>query len=135
MPSNRRSKLQWPLFLRVYFLRFFALIVCLTVCLLDLHGQAQTGKRGSRIIDDTTKQVYGPKTSRYYYESDVFMNRLTYHTIDTVIRDFHQFNYVQRSLNTLQDQYWNVKPADFLPDPSSDRGIFRFPILRCDLGF
>ena len=87
----------------MYFLRLQVLILCLTVGLLELHAQGQTGKRGSRIIDDTTKQVYGPKTSRYYYESDVFMNRLTYHTIDTVIRDLHRFTYVQRSLNTLQD--------------------------------
>lgn len=91
------------LFLRVYFFRFLVLVVCLTVSLIDLHAQAQTGRKGSRIIDDTTKQVYGPKTSHYYYENDVFMNRLTYHTIDTVIRDFHRFTYVQRSLNTLQD--------------------------------
>ena len=31
------------------------------------------------------------------------MNKQTYHPIDTVIRDFHRFTYVQRSLNTLQD--------------------------------
>ena len=103
MRLNTLTALQWPLFLRVSFLRFLALILCLTVGLLELHAQKKTGKRGSRILDDTTKQVYGPKTSRYYFESDVFLNRITYHTIDTVIRDFHRFTYVQASLNTLQD--------------------------------
>ena len=103
MRLNTLTALQWLLFLRVYFLRFLVLILCLTAGLLDLHAQGQTGKRGSRIIDDTTKQIYGPKTSRYYYEHDVFLNRQTYHTIDTVIRDFHRFSYVQTSLNTLQD--------------------------------
>ena len=103
MRLNTLTALQWPLFLRVYYSRFLALIVCLTVCLLDLQAQDQTGKRGSRIIDDTTKQVYGPKTSRYFYENDVFLNRQTYHTIDTVIRDFHRFSYVQTSHYTLQD--------------------------------
>jgi hypothetical protein len=100
MRLNPRNALQCPLFLRVHFFRFLVLILCLTIGWTDLLAQ---GRKGSRIIDDSTKQVYGPKSSRYYYENDVFMNNLTYHTIDTVIRDFHRFTYVQRSLNTLQD--------------------------------
>ncbi|HMG92956.1 MAG TPA: putative porin [Chryseolinea sp.] len=101
---NPRNALQCPLFLRVYFSRFLVLILCLTICWTHLFAQAQPGRKGrSQILDDSTKQVYGPKSSRYYYENDVFLNKLTYHTIDTVIRDFHRFTYVQRSLNTLQD--------------------------------
>jgi hypothetical protein len=61
------------------------------------------GRRGSRIIDDTTRQVYGPTTSQYYYEEDVFYNREKLYPIDTLIRNFHRYNYVQRYLYTYQD--------------------------------
>ncbi|MBT1702563.1 putative porin [Chryseosolibacter indicus] len=60
-------------------------------------------RRGSRVIDDTTKQVYGPNTSRYYYEEDVFYNRNIIYPIDTLIRNFHRFNYVQRNGYLYQD--------------------------------
>ncbi|HEY5917772.1 MAG TPA: putative porin [Chryseolinea sp.] len=103
MRLNPRTTFQCPLFLCVYFFRISVLILCLTTSWTSLRAQDQPSRRGSKILDDTTKQVYGPKTSRYYFENDVFMNNQTYHSIDTVIRDFHQFNYVQRSRNTLQD--------------------------------
>jgi hypothetical protein len=60
-------------------------------------------RKGSKIIDDSTKQIYGPKTSFYFYEDDFFMNRFTLHTIDTTKLDFHRFNYVQRYNNFFQD--------------------------------
>jgi hypothetical protein len=70
-------------------------------------AQAQEGdeptRRGSRVIDDTTKQVYGPNTSKYYYEQDVFLNRITYHPIDTAIRNFHRYTYIQRHGYLYQD--------------------------------
>ena len=103
MRLDPRTTLQWLLFLRVYFFRNLALIICLTTSCISLRAQDQPSRRGSKIIDDSTKQVYGPKTSRYYFENDVFMNNQTYHAIDTVIRDFHRFTYVQRSHYTLQD--------------------------------
>jgi hypothetical protein len=64
----------------------------------------QPSRRGSRVIDDTTKQIYGPNTSRYYYERDVFFNRQAFHSIDTLIRNFHRnASYVQRYNNLYQD--------------------------------
>ena len=68
-----------------------------------LASAGEPTRRGSRIIDDTTKQVYGPKTSKYYFEKDVFFNRVTYHPIDTAIQNFHKYNYVQRNDNLYQD--------------------------------
>ncbi len=95
---------RWGLFLRVSFLRPTLLIICLTVCSLELIAQeAPAKRRGSQIIDDSTKQVYGPKTSRYFFEKDVFMNRQTNYPIDTAIRNFHRFTYVQRNHNLYQD--------------------------------
>jgi hypothetical protein len=64
----------------------------------------QPGRRGSRVIDDTTKQVYGPNTSRYYFERDIFYNREIFHPIDTLSRNFHRnANYVQKYNNLYQD--------------------------------
>lgn len=75
--------------------------------MLAWTGQAQDDeparRRGSRIIDDTTKQIYGPRTSKYFYEQDAFMNRTTLHEIDTAIRNVHRFNYIQHYENLYQD--------------------------------
>jgi hypothetical protein len=60
-------------------------------------------KKGSRIIDDTTKQVYGPRTSKYFYEEDVFYNRNIIYLIDTAIRNFHRYNHAQRNGYAYQD--------------------------------
>jgi hypothetical protein len=60
-------------------------------------------KKGSRVIDDTTKQIYGPRTSKYYYEEDVFYNRNIVYLIDTAIRNFHRYNHAQRSGYAYQD--------------------------------
>ena len=62
-----------------------------------------TPRRGSKVIDDTTKNIYGPNTSRYFYEEDFFLNRNAIHPIDTLSWNFHRFNYVQRYNNFYQD--------------------------------
>lgn len=59
--------------------------------------------RGSSIIDDSTKQIYGPTTSRFFYEEDVFFNQKRYYFVDTVIRNFHRYDFVQRHNNMYQD--------------------------------
>jgi hypothetical protein len=86
------------------FLFRYAFLPAFLFISFGLWAQDQpTPRRGSRIIDDSTKQVYGPKTSRYYYEEDVFLNRQKFHLIDTVIRNFHRYTYVQRFNNMYQD--------------------------------
>ena len=89
--------------MRVHFLRFTLLLWVFIGIFYGSDAQDETGRRGSRVIDDTTKQVYGPKTSRYYYENDVFLNRLTYHAIDTTVRNFHKYTYVAWHNNLYQD--------------------------------
>ena len=92
------------LILRVHFFRFILLAFFFIGAFSALQAQEdEPRRRGSRVIDDTTKQVYGPKTSRYYFEHEVFFNRITYHPIDTAIRNFHRYNYVQRFNNLYQD--------------------------------
>lgn len=92
------------LFLRVRFLKaLFVMILLLSNAGL-IHGQVQPERRGSRVIDDTTRQVYGPNTSRYFYERDIFYNRPVLTPIDTFIRDYHRVsNYVQNNNNLYQD--------------------------------
>lgn len=92
IPLSLRVRLSYLIML------FFILAGCLTA-----HAQDDTRRRGSRVIDDSTKQVYGPKTSRYYFEQDIFFNRLVYTPIDTAIRNFHRYNYVQRHNNYYED--------------------------------
>jgi hypothetical protein len=58
---------------------------------------------GSTIVDDTTKQIYGPRTSKYFLEQDIFLNREAYHQVDTAIRNFHRFTELQRHENMYQD--------------------------------
>ena len=65
--------------------------------------QDEEPRVGSSVIDDTTKNVYGPTTSRYFYESDFFRNDFRLHAIDTSAWNFHRFNYVQRYNNFYQD--------------------------------
>ncbi len=61
-------------------------------------------RRGSRIIDDTTKSIYGPGTSKYYFEQDDFFNRTTLYPIDTIITNVHRINsYVRYNNNLYQD--------------------------------
>jgi hypothetical protein len=92
------------LFLRVRFLNRFLLSLVLILNVALVYAQEQPQRRGSRVIDDTTKQVYGPNTSKYYYERDVFYNRQVLHSIDTFIHNYHRnSNYVQNNNNLYQD--------------------------------
>ena len=54
-------------------------------------------------IDDSTKVIYGPKSTRYVLEDDVLNNRRKMYTLDTTMDEVHRFTYVQRSQNQYQD--------------------------------
>lgn len=64
---------------------------------------APAGVRGSRIVDDSTKNVYGPHTTRWTTEADLFINRPNYRPLDTAIHNLHRWNYFQRLNNFYQD--------------------------------
>ncbi|MGC1242660.1 MAG: putative porin [Chryseosolibacter sp.] len=92
------------LFLRVRLLKNILVVFFLLLNATGVMAQLQPERRGSRVIDDTTKQIYGPNTSKYYYERDVFYNRVVLHPIDTIIRNYHRnSNYVQLNNNLYQD--------------------------------
>ena len=70
-------------------------------------GQQQQQKSGNRTgrqgIDDSTKVIYGPRTTRFFYEADLVNNRKTLFTTDTLLVGVHQYNFVQRNQNLYQD--------------------------------
>ena len=57
----------------------------------------------AQILDDSTKNVYGPSTTRYALENDVFNNRETLYTVDTLLDGFQNYNFLQRNQNLYQD--------------------------------
>jgi Putative porin len=59
-------------------------------------------KKG-KILDDSTKQIYGPKTVKYFKESDIFNNRKAFYSIDTLFANIHKFNFLQTTSNFIQD--------------------------------
>ncbi|MFM8758214.1 MAG: hypothetical protein ACKODS_01530, partial [Methylophilaceae bacterium] len=56
----------------------------------------------SKIINDSVKQVYGPTTSTWITEGDLFYNKKNYRPLDTAINNFHRWTYVQRYDNRFQ---------------------------------
>ncbi len=90
------------LLLKRYFTVFVVLHSALSAVAQDPQPRQDPPRRGSSIVNDTLKQIYGPKTSRYFYEADIFFNRDRLHPIDTAIRNFHRFDFVQTANNLVQ---------------------------------
>lgn len=57
----------------------------------------------AQILDDSTKQVYGPTTTRYFYESSIIQQRDTLYVLDTTLVDFQYFSEVDKHGRRLQD--------------------------------
>ncbi|WP_230981335.1 putative porin [Echinicola salinicaeni] len=75
------------------------------------RGQEATGgseeeeqqQRRGGLIDDSTKMVYGPKTSLYFLEENVRFNKMEKTPLDTGLTNFHNFEPVFKSGNKYQD--------------------------------
>jgi hypothetical protein len=63
----------------------------------------KTNSDGRIGLDDSTKVVYGPTSTRYFLEEDVFNNRKRLYNIDTIVDGIHNYNFVQRNKNLYQD--------------------------------
>ncbi len=68
----------------------------------ELPDLSESIKKG-KILDDSTKQIYGPTTSKFTYEEEIKSNRRRYHVIDTLLDNYHRFNFVNRYQNLYQD--------------------------------
>ena len=56
-----------------------------------------------QILDDSTKVVYGPGTSSYFYKNDLKYNKLKLYKVDTSIKELHHFGLVNQHDNKMQD--------------------------------
>ena len=58
----------------------------------------------AQLLDDSTKLIYGPKSTKFFLEKDVYNNIATKTAIDTVLQNFH-LNYLEKRKNNylLQD--------------------------------
>lgn len=63
----------------------------------------QPSGRGSQIVDDSTKNVYGPKTTLWITENDIYLNKDNYQPLDTAINDYHRWTFIQKLNNFYQD--------------------------------
>lgn len=64
-------------------------------------GEDQEGRR--TLLDDSTKQVYGPKTTLYFYEQAIKRNSLVLYEVDTLLTNFHNYDPVAKSGWKYQD--------------------------------
>lgn len=67
------------------------------------RGKKDTPRVGSTILDDSTKMVYGPKTTVWTTEADLFKNHPNYRPLDTTLQEYHRWPYLQRFHNVYQD--------------------------------
>lgn len=74
--------------------RVLKIFIFLTLSGSNIHAQ---------ILDDSTKNVYGPTTTRYTYLNDIKLNRNRINYPDTSINRFQVYNYVNLYENKLQD--------------------------------
>jgi hypothetical protein len=65
--------------------------------------QKEESQGRKKLIDDSTKMVFGPKTSLYFLEKDVKRNRITKIEGDTSLYNFHYFEPVAKSRWMYQD--------------------------------
>ncbi len=57
----------------------------------------------AQILDDSTRLIYGPHTTRYIYEHNIKYNDLYFQEVDTSILNIHRFTTTELSGYRLQD--------------------------------
>ncbi len=60
-------------------------------------------RSGSSVLDDSTKQIYGPTTTSFTYEHNIKYNLTKTHFVDTVVNDYHKWQFVARDNNMVQN--------------------------------
>lgn len=64
-------------------------------------NEQEEGRRS--LLDDSTRMVYGPKTSLYFFEKDIKRNNLILYAQDTALNNFHNYEPVAKSNWKYQD--------------------------------
>jgi hypothetical protein len=85
----------------------FTLIAIFSLCaagnLFAQEDLEKASRKGSRIIDDSTRQIYGPTTSQWFTRDDLFLDSWKTYPIDTVSENFHWFDFNPKYQNNFQD--------------------------------
>lgn len=84
-------------------LLFFATVGTLQAQIIDVGEEKEEDRKGSGILDDTTKQVYGPTTTSYIYQHNLKYNSPDTFTIDTTIFNMHKYQYLAQQDYKAQD--------------------------------
>src|SRR5690349_13540188 len=67
-------------------------------------SETGTAKRTrSSIVNDSAKNVYGPKTTLSTTEKEIFENKKSFVPLDTSIFNLHRWDFVQKNENKYQD--------------------------------
>ncbi len=77
--------------------------VFLKKILIVLSCWIVTGMAFGQIVDDSSKLVYGPATTKVYYDEDAKNNIDRYHTLDTVLYKFENFSLYDENDRFYQD--------------------------------
>lgn len=87
-----------------------AAIIFLLLCLsrvglsqIEVPEEDRQDRIGSGIVDDTTKQIYGPTTTQFTYERNIKYNNRQYWNIDTSVVDLHRYQFIAQTNNFYQD--------------------------------
>ena len=99
--KKARNHSHWPL--RAVFLVAFLIPGVVMNLLAQETTPAPARKGRSQIVDDSTKNVYGPKTTLSTTEKSLFLNQNRYVPLDTSIINYHRWTYVQRFNNFYKD--------------------------------
>lgn len=95
-------------------LRRSGLTIFLSVILYSAFAQ-------SNIVDDTTKQVYGPFTTLFQTFEDIKYNRDYLHKVDSTIGNMHNFNWVEKynhKFQNLGNMGTALRPVFYTPPTS-----------------
>ncbi|RAI87992.1 putative porin [Algoriphagus yeomjeoni] len=68
---------------------------------LPVEEEETEGRRS--LLDDSTRMVYGPTTSLYFFEKDIKRNNLILYPQDTALNNFHNYDPVAKSNWKYQD--------------------------------
>lgn len=63
----------------------------------------QQSRRGSKIVNDSLKNPYGPSTTRWTTEREMFTAKTNFRPLDTAINNYHRWTFVQKSANFYHD--------------------------------
>ncbi len=69
----------------------------------DASADAPAKRTRSKIVNDSAKNVYGPKTTLSTSEQDIFENRKNHQPLDTSIVNLHRWDFVRKYENKYQD--------------------------------